>query len=158
MRLLILSIFILYVPFSFSNWFSEPKSYDDCVLEYMKGTTSDLAAKAIHRSCRNKFPLPAPKQINLNSAELSKITGTAQVSGKYVNLNIYNGSSLYVNKIYIRITDKSTKKYQDYVATQTSRLGSFPVSPLSTGKFSFSVLTIPKNWSWTIVSAAGMKS
>nr|VFJ44874.1 MAG: hypothetical protein BECKFM1743C_GA0114222_100178 [Candidatus Kentron sp. FM]VFJ61227.1 MAG: hypothetical protein BECKFM1743A_GA0114220_102808 [Candidatus Kentron sp. FM]VFK11441.1 MAG: hypothetical protein BECKFM1743B_GA0114221_101828 [Candidatus Kentron sp. FM] len=30
-------------------------NYDECILENMRGVTSDVAAKAIMRSCRNKF-------------------------------------------------------------------------------------------------------
>ena len=30
-------------------------SYDDCIFENMKGVTSDVAAEAIKKSCRNKF-------------------------------------------------------------------------------------------------------
>ena len=33
-----------------------PSDYDGCILESMKGVKSDLAAKSIIRSCRNKFP------------------------------------------------------------------------------------------------------
>lgn len=36
-------------------WFSRPRSFDDCVLESMKGVSSDMAAKAIYQSCRKKF-------------------------------------------------------------------------------------------------------
>ena len=31
-------------------------NYDDCILEYMKGVTSDIAAEAIKQACRRKFP------------------------------------------------------------------------------------------------------
>ena len=33
-----------------------PSDYDECILESMKGVKSDLAARSIIRSCRNKFP------------------------------------------------------------------------------------------------------
>ena len=32
------------------------KSYEDCILESMKGVTSDLAAAEITKACRSKFP------------------------------------------------------------------------------------------------------
>jgi len=40
--------------------FDSPSSFDECILEAMKGTTSDVAARSIHRSCRNKFPVAEP--------------------------------------------------------------------------------------------------
>ena len=39
---------------------SEFSSYDECILESLKGVSSDVAANAIIASCRNKFPQAAP--------------------------------------------------------------------------------------------------
>lgn len=39
---------------------SEFTSYDECILESLKGVSSDVAANAIIASCRNKFPQAAP--------------------------------------------------------------------------------------------------
>ena len=35
---------------------SEFSSYDECILESLKGVSSDVAANAIIESCRNTFP------------------------------------------------------------------------------------------------------
>jgi hypothetical protein len=34
-----------------------PNNYEECILENMKGVTSDQAAHAIRNACREKFPL-----------------------------------------------------------------------------------------------------
>ena len=39
---------------------SEFTSYDECILESLKGVSSDVAANAIIASCRSKFPETAP--------------------------------------------------------------------------------------------------
>lgn len=39
---------------------SEFTSYDECILESLKGVSSDIAANAIIASCRSKFPQSAP--------------------------------------------------------------------------------------------------
>jgi hypothetical protein len=39
---------------------SEFASYDECILESLKGVSSDVAANAIIASCRSKFPQAAP--------------------------------------------------------------------------------------------------
>ena len=39
---------------------SEFTSYDECILESLKGVSSDVAANAIIASCRSKFPEAAP--------------------------------------------------------------------------------------------------
>lgn len=161
MKSLILVLLVLYVPTSFADWFSKPKNYDDCVLENMKGTTSDLAAKAIYQSCRNKFPFPAPKPltfITLNKNQLKSVTGTANSSGKYFTLSIYNGSSLNLKQITVRLINNKTKQHKEYVAVGRFLLkGTATISPLSTGEFKFTALSPPKDWSWQIVSAKGME-
>ena len=44
---------------------SEPSNYDECILDAMRGVSSDVAARAIMESCRNLFPeatsQPAPQ-------------------------------------------------------------------------------------------------
>ena len=35
---------------------SDPSSYDECILDAMRGVSSDVAARAIIDSCRNLFP------------------------------------------------------------------------------------------------------
>lgn len=37
-----------------------PNNYEECVLDNMKGVTSNVAAIAIARACRAKFPAPPP--------------------------------------------------------------------------------------------------
>jgi hypothetical protein len=39
---------------------SDYSSYDECILESLKGVSSDVAANAIIASCRSKFPEAAP--------------------------------------------------------------------------------------------------
>ena len=36
-----------------------PSTYEECILENMKGVQSDVAARQIARACRQQFPLPA---------------------------------------------------------------------------------------------------
>lgn len=38
-----------------AGWFG-PSNYDECIMVNMKGVSSDIAAKAVRRACRNKFP------------------------------------------------------------------------------------------------------
>lgn len=63
---------VLLVPLTCSaNWFG-PKTYEDCIIQGMKGTTSNVAAQEIKKACRTKFPTP-PKP----KAKTQKITGLA---------------------------------------------------------------------------------
>ena len=42
---------------AFAQWWNplEPRNLEDCILQGMKGVTSDQAARAIERACRTKF-------------------------------------------------------------------------------------------------------
>lgn len=55
-----------------AGWFG-PSTYQECVLENMKGVTSDLAAKSIAWACHSQFPLPpispSPKPLPANPTE-----------------------------------------------------------------------------------------
>lgn len=63
MRMALL-IFVCFLPISlYADWFG-PKNYDDCILESMKGVSSDRAATAINRACRNKFPESCLKSVD----------------------------------------------------------------------------------------------
>lgn len=55
-----------------------PSTYDECITDAMKGVTSDVAARAIIKACRERFPPPPPPPIRaLTSEELAnlRITG-----------------------------------------------------------------------------------
>lgn len=46
-----------------------PKNYDECILENMRGVTSDIGARLVERSCREKFkekPDDNSQSISLN--------------------------------------------------------------------------------------------
>lgn len=52
----VLFILVLLCPSSGHGEPSTPGNYDECILDAMKGVSSDVAARAIIDSCRNLFP------------------------------------------------------------------------------------------------------
>lgn len=48
-------VVILYPGSSWAGLFG-PSNYDECITDSMKGVSSDVAARAILTSCRNRFP------------------------------------------------------------------------------------------------------
>lgn len=91
----------------FSSWFG-PKDFDDCILRSMKGVTSDMAAKAIYKSCRDKFPEKIPDSVKLTEDQIKKITGHISGDSNYLSGNIYNGND------NIKLTQLSIKIVPDY--------------------------------------------
>jgi hypothetical protein len=41
----------------------QPRNYDDCILENMKGVSNDIVARDIRNACRRKFPAPEQQTI-----------------------------------------------------------------------------------------------
>ena len=137
-----------------------PSNYDECILESMKGVKSDLAAKSIIRSCRNKFSDRSKGEVksrSLSYTEMSQLTGRASFSefsyGGNFSGKIYNGNAnVTISEITIQITTtrngkKITRLYRDDVN----------VEPQTTGYFSFEALDGDKDadYSWSINSAIG---
>ena len=57
-----------------------PKNYEDCVIDGMKGVTSDVAAKEIKQACRKKFPI---KERKLTKKEIEKMQVTLEFYTKH---------------------------------------------------------------------------
>lgn len=84
-----------------------PNNYDECVLAAMKGVTSDIAARAIMRSCREKYPPKVPASVNLPPAALAAIDGRARMDTVETSLvgDIYNGTNNWMlTSITVRLT------------------------------------------------------
>lgn len=78
-------------------------AFDDCVLENMRGVTSDLAAKSIKIACLRKTSVDIPKE------HLSALTGRAEYAdfgpqfGKGFWIRLENGSAYIVTSVTIDV-------------------------------------------------------
>lgn len=148
--------FTLFPLTSQSGWFGA-SDYDECILESMKGVTSNLAAKLIRKSCKDKFPPKAkkkPRTSALSYDELSKLTGRAGLSyGNYYSGTIYNGNKdITIAEISFRVTTtiggvKTSRIYTDDVN----------ISPQTTADIGFNIVKGDKDadYSWGITGANG---
>lgn len=56
MKKLLSILILLFIPASCFAWsLFEPKNIEDCILENMKGVSSDTAVQMIYKMCRDKF-------------------------------------------------------------------------------------------------------
>jgi len=99
--------YILSTPAN-AGWFG-PDDYDECILEAMQGVKSDVAAYAIRRSCRDKFPKDVKTQEKetraLTKQELNRITGTASSPMSTLYVTAYNGNtSITVSELTVGYT------------------------------------------------------
>ena len=83
-----------------------PSTYDECVLENMKGVGSDLAARAVVASCRSQFPVNKPAETTLLPTHLVKtMQPQYQQVGKALSVTIKNGNSDWVvTNVILKIT------------------------------------------------------
>lgn len=59
-RMMILKLaLITFAGSASAGWFG-PSNYEECILDNMKGVTSNAAAIAIASACRSQFPEPPP--------------------------------------------------------------------------------------------------
>jgi hypothetical protein len=94
-----LLIIVMSVPFMARAALFGPSNYNECILENMKGVTSNSAALAIKQACRSKFP---PKNNTDPSEFIKKYSVTAEdinqvqinsigLDNNYLYFEIYNG-------------------------------------------------------------------
>lgn len=147
-----------------------PKNYEECILDNMKGITSNQAARLINKACREKFP-PTPNPFaqfdketkgfdeifglerrNLNTEELQNLSIERNEYDEYnktQGFTIHNGNSnVTVKEISIDISSNSgVKTYSENVNIEPHSVTSFHIKILkadSSGK------------SWSISKAFGL--
>ncbi len=156
-RVAAFSLVILLSTESSAGWFG-PSNQAECILESMKGVTSDRAATLVARSCREKFPDKPKEQKKtreLSSSELGQVTGRAGIDSyiTYFKGNLYNGNtSVTVTQVSVGVTTKIDEKEvsRTYVADVN-------IPPQTTANFSFSIIVGDKvaDFSWGLVAARG---
>jgi hypothetical protein len=142
--------FLLFISTAVNAWsIFAPKTYEDCILENMKGVTSDTAAKEIRFACANKTYEEKPKVCNLREltgAEASNVTGNASVSSSpYFSGSFYNGNStITIDEIIVGLRAENINPPQDY-----KLFLSFPIEPKSSKTAGITVQMQPtKNFEW----------
>lgn len=148
-----------------AGWLSGPDCYEDCILESMKGVTSDKAALEIKRACRKKFPIkqkPKPPLIKLTNKELSKITGRCRLNDVTTfSCELHNGNdNLIIEELSISIWahdgEYSSAKTYTHVFDYTAHYERKGFQPQTYEEFSYQIVPIfRKRVNWSIVSARG---
>jgi hypothetical protein len=143
-----------------------PGSYEDCILQSMKGVTSDTAASQIRHACRNKFPVEMPKRCKtreMSTRESSFVTGNGNVSADALwtysgmldsdkpkfTASLYNGNQgATIESIIVAISADNIKPPQEYEIIVNN-----PILPRSSGEVSTIVQTRPTSkFEWRMIS------
>jgi hypothetical protein len=130
-----------------------PKTVEECILENMKGVTSDAAAKSIEEACFEKYYQPTKKKQcklrELNKNEVDSVKGTGgvrDIGSPYFSVRLYNGSGVQIEQIKVYIFADNIKPGQEYDLTVLE-----PIKPKSSTDVGASIQVFPtKNFSWGI--------
>lgn len=164
MKLTVFIVAMIFFPsWGVAGWFG-PSTYEECVLENMKGVTSNQAAVIIAKACREKFPeknydpyealgvkREPVRSLSPKEVALLSIRSTDYDSfGNSYNCNVYNGNNnVAVSSILVNIPDKNgIKRYSVNV--------NVTISPQSINSVSIKVMPESSySDSWKITEATG---
>lgn len=133
-----------------------PSNYDDCILQSMKGVTSDSAAYAITRACKEKFPSKISKKNSreLKPSEVGVLNGRGGLShSNYFWVDLYNGNKdITITEVSILVETKISGKLKG-----TSYTVPVDIPPQKTVGVGFSIVAGDKgaSYQWAPESAKG---
>jgi hypothetical protein len=142
-----------------------PNTYEDCILENMKGVSNSFAVAEVKQSCRVKFPAGAPEDttIDLSADQLKKLEIISHnvvdigggFNGEGVYGTVYNGSNeVRILELAIKIvpTDRPYKEAQ--VGSKIYKYKT-NIEPKSEGAFSLKMARPCKDCALQLVGAIG---
>lgn len=135
-----------------------PTNFEECILDSMKGVTSDQAANAITYACRKKFQNqsePKKSTRTLTADELKFVTGRGgpSYSSDYFSIDLYNGNSkVSVSKVTIFIRTKIGGKVVDNLYSND-----VDIPPMTTKDLFFKFIRGDEkaSYEWTVGEAFG---
>jgi hypothetical protein len=156
---------------------SGPSNYDECILDAMRGVSSDVAAQAIIDSCRNLFPdtpqaaapqaapqpppEPAPAPLDttgardLTAAELGQLRATAKIFGDAYRVTVVNDNpNLTLTEVTIAVWDET-----DLGATRREYSEAVEIGPQTSALVKYEVRYRGQEtgWRWGVVAARGVE-
>lgn len=155
---MILGAFLFFPIAATAGWFGAT-NYGECVLESMKGVTSDAAAAAINRACRAKYPVKGPSDSEVPVSVVSQLDGRAGYSYGFFKGAIYNGNKDWtITQLTILLSPKSKDKSLDQARRAKEYNVNVSIPPLMNVEFIESVVSDGSNeFDWNISSARGYK-
>ena len=144
----------------------KPANYDECIVDAMKGVSSDIAARAIIDSCRNLFPASpseaaAPAQLDttdareLTAEELARLSSKSRVFGDSYRVTIENRNpDLTLTEVTIAVWDSNDPATPRSEHSQSVRIGPQESAEV---KYIVRYRGDETGWSWGVVGARGVK-
>ncbi len=158
--LAIFALVLLISPDLSARSLPDPGSYDQCVLESMKGIMGNSTAEMTRRACREKFPDTKFHDAELAPEVLGRLVIHAGFGYGIFSGSIYNGNSDYtVSQITILLAPMREKKSAEVSVDGKKYNINLTVQPLTKSALS---MPIPSDntleYTWTLINAHGYKT
>ena len=159
MKFILSFIFIFNLSPAFAWNPFKAQTYEECILENMKGVKSDDAASKIEMACILKTSKNSSvtetkkcKDRQLTQEEKEKVKANASINYiNYIEVKIYNGNkNISINQASAAIRAKNINPPQEY-----KLFFKFPITPLSSGSVDAALMEKPSdNWDWVLKDLA----
>jgi hypothetical protein len=177
--------FVLLCPSISHGGADDPSNYDECIIDAMKGVSSDVAARAIIESCRNLFPAPqseaappvaepeptavkpapaaepAPVAIEVSDAralttdELGRLNTKAKVFGDSYRVTVNNGNE------DLTLTEVTIAVWDDTdsASVRSEHSEAVQIAPQSSAEVRYTVRYRGEEsgWRWAVIAARGVE-
>ncbi len=145
----------------FAGTIPAPAAYEQCVLDAMKGITSDRAADEARRTCRKQTAGDGGNDADLPAGALGKLVIHAGFGWGIFSGTLYNGNNDYaITQITVVLTPMNPMRMKDAEETTDAQAYNLDlaVQPLAKGALSMPILSDNTlEYSWKIVKARGYK-
>jgi hypothetical protein len=153
LTLILLTTLCLYL----SACDKEPETYDDCILQSMKGVQSDRAARAIEASCSEKTIHKRIADMELPDEAVRQLDGRGAANDNVFRATIYNGNSNWLlTQLTIRVPLDELAEGENR-AIPRKYIVNTNIKPLTVDTIAVAVTGSDSNNSWGIVGARGIK-
>lgn len=148
-----------------------PSSYEDCILDSMKGVTSDDAARLVQLACREKFPvsygatpLTADElsKVELSEAQLGNRVPAAQYSAaavKKIEESGFNTLSFTARNVSdsLTVTSLTIRVQDDVGGTSREYTLACHIKPQASARLDVELPPIRELSRWQLLSAKGTR-
>jgi len=90
-------------------------SFSTCLLDHLKGTTSDLAAVSVKEACLRKAERPFEAVVTPANARYGLIHNAPGASSYGLYLTLNNATPYTITEIVLTLTDKESRREDSYV-------------------------------------------
>lgn len=154
----LLLMYLLFAPALAQAGIFGPSNYNECILDKINGSTSNLAAALIAQACAREFAPPNPYGAKLSPKVVSALTGSGQLKGDLFVGVISNNTPYNIDEVGIELTPEYPKGSNPIILLPLDY--KLPISLAANSSASFSLRVTDSGatgYTWSIMWARSSK-